>query len=358
MQPDARLLALAGAVPAHSLPQEAVSAAASTAFAGPDSPWPALRQVYANAGIETRQSALPLAELARSRGWRERHALFRPAALDLLERAARDALVRAGLAPEAVDVLLVACSSGLSVPSLDALLLDRLGLRRDVERLPLVGYGCAGGVLGLARAAAMARARPGALVLFLTAELCTLTFRPGDRSRTNLVATALFGDGAAAAVVRAASGEDGARLAAWGEHCWPDSEEVMGWRIEDDGLGVTLSPGLPELLRRDAPSLLDGFLAGQGLGRGEIDHWAPHPGGAKVLAALAEGLELPEAQLEAARAVLRRHGNMSAPTALFVLDEVLQRGASGRVLSLAFGPGFSAAFLLLESRGPWPRPIP
>lgn len=356
MPPDARLLALAGAVPPHSLRQETVCEAAGEAFAGPDSPWPRLRAVYANAGVETRQAALPLAELSLPRGWRERHGLFRTAALDLLESAARDALTGAGLEPPAVDVLLVATSSGLSVPSLDALLLDRLGLRRDVERLPLVGYGCAGGVLGLARAAAMARARPGAVVLFLTVELCTLTFRPGDRSRTNLVATALFGDGAAAAVVRAGRGEAAPRLTAWGEHCWPDSEWVMGWRIEDDGLGVDLAPGLPELLRREAPALLDGFLAGCGLQRGEIDHWAPHPGGAKVLAALAEGLALPEQQLRAAREVLRRHGNMSAPTALFVLDEVLKSGATGRLLSLAFGPGFTAAFLLLETEVPWPIP--
>jgi len=352
MLPDARLLALAGAVPPHSLDQAAVCEAAGEAFAGPESPWPRLQAVYANAGIETRQAALPLAELVRPRGWRERHLLFRAAALDLLEAAAREALTRAALAPDAVDVLLVASSSGLSVPSLDALLLDRLGLRRNVERLPLVGYGCAGGVLGLARAAAMARARPGAVVLFLTVELCTLTFRAGDRSRTNLVATALFGDGAAAAVVRAGGDAAAPRLVAWGEHCWPDSEWVMGWRVEDDGLGVSLAPGLPDLLRRDAPALVDAFLAGQGLERREIDHWAPHPGGSKVLAALAEGLALPEPQLRAARAVLRRHGNMSAPTALFVLDEVLRSGARGRLLSLAFGPGFTAAFLLLETEVP------
>lgn len=354
MQPDPHLLALATAVPPHCLSQRAVSDAAAEVFAGPDSPYPRLHSVYDNAGIDTRQAVLPLSQLAQQRGWRRWHELFRPAALSLLEEAAEGALTQAALKPKDVDAILVACSSGFTVPSLDALLIDRLGLRRDVTRVPLVGYGCAGGVLGLARAAEIARALPGRTVLFLTVEICTLTFRERDHSRTNLVATALFGDGAAAALLRAAPDEPGPALTGWGEYCWPDSEWVMGWSVEDDGLAVCLAPGLPDLLRRDAAGLLQQFLSNQGLSRTEIDHWALHPGGAKVLAALSETLELPEQQLAPARAVLRRHGNMSAPTVLFVLDAVLSAGATGRILSMAFGPGFSAAFLLLEADGRWP----
>lgn len=354
IQPTARLLSVATAVPPFELPQSSVSAAAAELFAGDDSPYPRLRPVYENAGIGMRYGALPLEELAQPRGWHEWHRIFRPAALALLEEVAQKALAEAALAPSQVDTLLVACSTGFTVPSLDALLLDRLPFRRTVERVPLVGYGCAGGLLGLSRAAALARARPGSIVLFLTVELCTLTFRPGDRSRTNLVATALFGDGAAAAVVSCRESGTAPALGASGEHCWPESEWIMGWSVEDDGLAVCLAPGLPDLIRSDGGHRVSSFLAGQGLAPQDVDHWVLHPGGAKVLGAVADCLPVPETQIAPARRVLRDNGNMSAPTVLFVLRDILSAGAAGRLLCLAFGPGFTAAFLLLDASGQWP----
>src|SRR5690625_3298246 len=354
LPPPARLLSLATAVPPYELSQEAVRAAAATIFGGAESPFARLHPVYDNAGIKTRHAVLPLEDLAQPRGWEAWHQLFRPAALGLLEEVARKALAEAGVEASRVDTLLVACSTGFTVPSLDALLLDRLPFPRSVERVPLVGYGCAGGVLGLTRAASLARARPGSIVLFLTAELCTLTFRPGDRSRTNLVATALFGDGAAAAVVSCGGNDKAPSLGAGGEYCWPESEWIMGWSVEDDGLAVRLAPGLPDLIRRDGRRVVQLFLTEQQLSFADIDHWVLHPGGAKVLTALRECLSVSDAELEPARRVLRANGNMSAPTVLFVLEDILTAGTTGRLLCLAFGPGFTGAYLLLDADRPWP----
>ncbi|HLS69070.1 MAG TPA: type III polyketide synthase [Kiloniellales bacterium] len=353
-QPEAKLLSLATAVPPHALSQRAIQAAAAELFAEEHLPVPRLQRIYQNAGIENRYGALPLQQLATARSWRTWHDIFRPAALSLLEEVARQALDRAGLEAAEVDTLLIACSTGFSVPSLDALLLDRLPFRRTVERVPLVGYGCAGGILGLSRAAALTRARPHSVALFLTVELCTLTFRPHDRSRTNQIATALFGDGAAAAVISSGDSSAAPALTASGEYCWPESEEIMGWSVKDDGLAVRLSPGLPDLIRRDGRRVVQLFLTEQQLSFADIDHWVLHPGGAKVLTALRECLSVSDAELEPARRVLRANGNMSAPTVLFVLEDILTAGTTGRLLCLAFGPGFTGAYLLLDADRPWP----
>jgi alkylresorcinol/alkylpyrone synthase len=231
-------------------------------------------------------------------------------------------------------------------PSLDALLIERMSLRRDVARLPVFGLGCAGGALGLARAAEMARARPGQVVLLVVVELCGLTFRADDASKSNLVATALFGDGAAAAVLSTRG--TGPRLAAWGEHTWPDTLDVMGWRIEDDGFGVLFSRDIPTLVRERFSAAAVGWLGRVGLRLDDIDGFILHPGGAKVVAALEEALALPEGRLAHERAILRDYGNMSAATLLFVLERALAAPLPPRSMMGALGPGFSAGFLLVE----------
>jgi alkylresorcinol/alkylpyrone synthase len=202
--------------------------------------------------------------------------------------------------------------------------------------------------LGLARAAALAKATPGTNVLFVVVELCGLTFRRRDQSKSNVIASALFGDGAAAALVSCAG--EGPCLAAWGEHTWPASLDVMGWRVEDDGLGVLFSRDIPTIVRDGFRPALDGFLARHGLVLADIDHFLCHPGGAKVIAALEDAFELQQGGLALARAVLKDFGNMSAATVLFVLDKALAGGAgrSGRSLLSAVGPGFSAGFMILE----------
>ena len=303
--------------------------------------------VYDNAGIECRYSSVPVDWFDNPKDWRERSGLFVDSATDLLEEAAHRCLTNVGMTPKDVDGILVASTTGIATPSLDALLLERMPFRRNVQRLPVFGFGCAGGVLGLARAAALSKAAPGEIWLFLVVELCVPTFRADDKSKSNIIATALFGDGAAAALV--SCGNTGPALTAWGEHTWPDSLDVMGWRIEADGLGVLFSRDIPTLVREKLRPEVEIFLRGQGLNTSDINAWLFHPGGVKVLDALEEGFDLPANGLDHARAVLRNYGNMSAATVMFVLERALSDGADGRLLAGALGPGFTAGFLLLDT---------
>jgi alkylresorcinol/alkylpyrone synthase len=344
---EPRLLALTTAVPPHVLRQKHAKTLARRIFAGRGADLERLLPVFDHAGIDTRHSCLPPERHLEPQGWKARNRSYVDHALDLIGSASRAALERASCGPADVGAVVVVSTTGLATPSLDALLIERLALPRDCTRLPIFGLGCVGGVLGLARAAALARQMPDRPVLFAVVELCALTFRTADTSNSNLVAAALFGDGAAAAVL-AASGA-GPVIAEAGEHTWPGSLDVMGWRIEDDGFGVLFSRDIPALVRSRYRSALCGFLDKCGLGLDDIDGFAMHPGGAKVLQALEESLELAPAALADSRAVLRAHGNMSAATVLFVLERMLARDTSGRLLVSALGPGFTAGFLLLET---------
>jgi len=306
-----------------------------------------LLAVYGNAAIEHRHSCVPIEWYAHDHGLGERNRLYIDNAVTLLARAAEAALAAAGVAAGAIDALVTVSTTGIATPSLDALLMERMNFRRDVQRLPIFGLGCAGGVLGLARAASLVRAMPGARVLFMVVELCALTFRPADRSKSNLIATALFGDGAAAAVIGDGYGP---AIAGAAEHTWPGSLDVMGWEIADDGFGVLFSRDIPRLVRERMRGAAETALAGQGLGLDDIDDFICHPGGAKVIDALEDAYGLARGGLAQCRAVLRDHGNMSAATVMFVLDRMLPLAAGGRYLLSALGPGFTAAFLTLETR--------
>jgi alkylresorcinol/alkylpyrone synthase len=332
-------VALATAVPNHVLRQSEVVERARLLFQDRIDDFARLLPVYGNAGIETRHSCVPLDWYGRPAGWRERNELYLRHALDLIERAALRFLDRASLSASDVDALVTVSSTGVATPSLDARLMERLPFRRDVERLPIFGLGCAGGALGLAQA--------GARVLLLVVELCGITFRSGDSSKSNVVASALFADGAAAVLVSSADADQGPRIVSWGEHTWPDSLDVMGWRVEDDGLGVQFSRDIPTIIRRDYAAALDAFLIARGVGRADLGGLALHPGGTKVVEALEDVFNLPQGGLAEARDVLRRFGNMSAQTVLFVLQEVLREPSKGHILVSALGPGFTTAFVTL-----------
>ena len=345
--PITRLHGLATAVPPYVVRQDDVMARAGDLLPGLDGDTLArLRPVYGNAGIETRHSCVPADWYERPHGWAEKNALYVENAVDLLERAAGEAIAHAGLEIGDVDVIVSVSTTGIATPSLDARLMERLDMRRDVARAPIFGLGCAGGVLGLARAASFARAAPGCTVLLAVVELCALTFRQSDTSTSNVVGTALFGDGAAAAIVRCAA--TGPAIAAAGEHTWPDTLDIMGWSVEDDGLGVIFSRDIPALTRTEFPVVMRAFLDSNGLTLADIDEFVCHPGGAKVLAALEDAFELAPGALDVSRGVLNDYGNMSAVTVLFVLQRTLAAGRRGRFLLSALGPGFTAAFLTLE----------
>ena len=351
--PNARLGALATAVPEHVLNQEDVMRGAAKLFQGSFHDFDRLIPVFKNAAIGMRYSCVPIDWYLQEHSFAERNALFVENAVDLLEKAVLRCLESAGLAIDEVDSLVISSTSGIAAPSLDALLVERLQMRRNVQRLPIFGLGCAGGVIGMARAGALARATPGSNVVFAVVELCGLTFRFNDRSKSNVIATALFGDGAAAAVVN--TDMEGPELSAWGEHTWPDTLEIMGWRIEDDGFGVLFSRDIPNLVRNKMRDAAVEFLAGNGLELQDIDEFVCHPGGAKVLTALEEAFGLQTGGLEHGRETLRKYGNMSAATIMFVLERSLQHAAASgggtngvkRMMS-SLGPGFTAGFLVLE----------
>lgn len=346
-----RILGLATAWPEHVIGQQDVEAYCSRIFGGDDQWFARLAAVYGNTGIELRHVCMPLEWYAGPHGWPERMGLFESHALDLLEAAADRALAVAELAPSEIDAVLTICTTGFTTPSLDALLIDRMGLRSDVRRLPIFGLGCAGGVLGLARADESARATPGANVLLLGVELCSLTFRAQEQSKANVVASALFGDGAAAVVLSA--GDGAARpslpeLLGAGEHTWPGSRDVMGWRVEDDGFGVVFSRHIPALIRRDFKGVVAEFLRRGESPQSHLAGYLFHPGGGKVLAAYEQALGLGPDDLRHSREVLRTCGNVSSISVLAVLERALGDARPGPHLMAALGPGFTAAMMLID----------
>jgi len=348
MPANPRLLSIATAVPPYPLDQNAVIRRVQALFDGAPS-LERLLPVFTNTGIRTRYSCVPIEWYDRPHGWAERNRAYIAGALDLLESTAQRLFDRAGIDKHQVDAIVTVSTTGIATPSLDALLIERMGLRRDVRRLPIFGLGCAGGVVGLARAAGQALAAPGETVLFLVVELCALSFRRDDWSKSNIVATALFGDGAAGALLSTAG--RGPAIIATGEHTWPGSLEVMGWDVADDGFSAVFSRDIPQLVATRLRGVADKFLDRHGLALDAVDRFVCHPGGIKVLAALEEAFGLPKGALAWARRVLRDYGNMSAATVMFVLEQMLAEAPRWKLaLMNALGPGFTAGFLVLDNR--------
>jgi len=342
------LLAVATAVPKHELGQREIAQRARNVFdAVGVADLDRMVAVFGNAGINTRYSTVPVGWYDQPHGWAERNALYLEHALALIEEAARKCLARAKLDAQDIDAIVTVSTTGIATPSLDAMLMGRLALRSETRRLPVFGLGCAGGVIGFSRAADLARAAPQSRILFLVVELCALSFRRDDFSKSNLVATALFGDGAAAAIISCQG--QGPALLQGGEYTWPHSLDIMGWDVAEDGLKAIFSRDIPALVRRDLRDATKSFLSAQGLSLDAIEHFICHPGGAKVITALEEAFGLDDGKLAMARSVLRDYGNMSAATVLFVLDRTLRDGAKGRMLMTVLGPGFTAAFQLLDA---------
>ena len=342
------LLSLATAVPADVIAQDEAREVARAAFGGKPALFNRLASVFDNAGIARRHIVAPILWYQQPHGWRDRNDLYLEAAQHLFERAAADAIARAGLEPGQIDGVVSVSTTGIATPSLEARAGPKLGLRDDVRRVPIFGLGCAGGVGGLATAARLAGAEPGTNWLFVTVETCSISIRLDSDDPAAIVATALFGDGAAAAVV--SSGADkGIRITGAAEKLWPETQRIMGWDVEDPGLAVVFDRAIPPFIEAELAGAVDSMLASLGLRRGDIDRFCCHPGGVKVIDAIESALDLPQGELNLEREVLHDYGNMSAPTVLFVLDRLIQRGLPPRVMMIAFGPGFTCAGLALEA---------
>ena len=340
MSQSAKLVSLATAVPPHKILQRDAASAAYHGFSHRFADYERLSKVFESSGIKTRYAVKPLEWYLQPLGWPERAAAYIEGACDLYCQAATKALDEAGLSGRDIDTVITVSSTGIATPSLDARVAQRMGFRDDVERVPVFGLGCAGGVAGISIARRMAQSRPGTNVLMVTVELCTLSFRLDELSKANIVATALFGDGAAACVV-SADDSGSPSLETSGQHTWPGTLDIMGWSVEPDGLGVIFDRAIPPFAEANIEPAISGILARGGLSTEEVDRFVCHPGGAKVIRSLERAFSLGQGALDHERDVLSDFGNMSAPTVLFVMRRVMNAGLPRRSLMLAMGPGFS-----------------
>ena len=311
-------------------------------------------QIFANAGIDRRYLARPPAFYLQERGLTARNGAYAEVAPALGEAAARGALEAAGVAASEVDVVIDTSCTGVLIPALDAYLVEALGLRRDVRRLPLTEVGCAAGATSVAVAAELVRARPSATVLCVSVEMPSLTLQLHDGSRANLVSSAIFGDGAAAAVVTGQAPEGPAlEVLASRTILFEDSRDVMGFELGTEGFRIVLSQRIPRLVRKHLRDEVDAFLEAKGLGVADCGFAVVHPGGTKVLDNVRDCLGLKEADVACSRQVLRDYGNLSSASVHFVAQAMWEAGAipSDRFgLMIAMGPGFTLEMLLLKSR--------
>lgn len=328
-----------------------------------------LDRLHRSAKVGSRHMTLPLERYEELDGFGASNDVFIAAATALGAQAVQGALRTAGLTAADVDLLIFTSVTGIATPSIDARLVGRLGLRPDVKRLPLFGLGCAGGAAGLARMHDYLLGRPDDVAVLLSVELCSLTFQRNDASMANLVATGLFGDGAAAVVAYGAGRPERAECSERSErsersdetvgptivdtrsHLYPDTGRVMGWDIKNTGFQVVLDPQVPDVVRRYLADDVEGFLGDHGIKPKDVTAWVCHPGGPKVLQAVTEALDLPDDALDVTWRHLADVGNLSSSSVLHVLrDTLAQRrpppGTPG--VLLAMGPGFACELVLLR----------
>jgi alkylresorcinol/alkylpyrone synthase len=357
------ILSVGTAVPAHEVLQGEVAEFSLRHFSGKLARHSQLMGIFANTQIDKRYFAKPLIWFSEpDHSFRERNDIYIRTAESLSIAAAEQALARAGVLAQDIDHIVFVSTTGLATPSIDAKLIAKMGMKPTTKRAPIWGLGCAGGVAGLARAAEFTQAHPDALALLVCVEMCSITFQFHDFSKKNFVATALFADGAAAAVI---AGDSRMGNAEWGmgnaesplkfvgshSHLFPNSENVMGWDVVDTGLSVVFAPEIPARIARDMQPVVNDFLQMHSISPRDIDHFVMHPGGARVIEAYQEAFGLQNGELRHTAGVLRDYGNMSSPTVLFVLERAMNEGKikpDETVLLGALGPGFSSELALLK----------
>lgn len=343
-----KVLAIGTAVPGHSLAQAEIKQFAASLFRSQLMHIDRLLPVFDNGCIKKRHLAKPLAWYGEKHSFAQANEQYAAEALKLAEVAAQEAIERAGISPERIGLVVFVSSTGIATPTLDARLIQNLGLSLHTSRVPIWGLGCAGGVSGLARAAELYGGGNYEAGLLIAVELCSLTFQRDDFSKSNLVGTSIFADGAAAVVL--SSNGEGPEIIGSCSMLFPDTEDVMGWELIDSGFKVRFSRDIPSIIRNNLLDLLNQACQRWGVDPNEIVHYIVHPGGAKVLAAYADSLGIPDHCLQPGYEVLSANGNMSSCSVLFVLNEFLHdvppSGDYG--VMLALGPGFSSEQVLFR----------
>jgi alkylresorcinol/alkylpyrone synthase len=346
-----RIAAVTSALPPHRHRQADLAAATADLCALPPGRRALLDRLYTNAGVDTRHTVLPLTGYRRLDGIGSVNDTYIEHATELGLQAVDSALRQAGVTAEDVDLFVTTSVTGVSVPSVDARLVPRLGMRPDVKRVPMFGLGCVGGAAGLSRIHDYLRAWPDHTAVLLAVELCSLNVPLVDATVPDLVVSALFGDGAGAVVVRGANRDAaGVRIVATRSELCPNTHDVLGWRLGPQGFRIVLTTELAEVVERELGGVVKRFLADHGLQVPDVVAWVVHPGGPKVIDAVRDSLELPEDRVATARASLAEAGNLSSASIVHVLNKELAApdGEPGPMVVVGLGPGVSIELLLLE----------
>ena len=348
----ATIAGAATAVPPHLLTREIVKHHMKDVFSLEGRQLEAIYTVIDNSQIDQRHSVFPVEYIIEPRPLAQINVEYREKAIELGLQATKDALAQADMSASDIDLFLTVSCTGVMIPSLDAYIATEMGFRPDVRRLPITELGCAAGAAGLGRAWEYLSAFPDRTALLVAVELPTLTFQRKDFSQANLISAVLFGDGAAGVVITGREAV-GPRILASESFLFPQSLDAMGFDLRDSGFHIVLSKDVPQLIRDRVKGLVDGFLARQGLLREDISAFLLHPGGQKLLSFMESELGLTRSETEISWDVLRRFGNLSSASVLFILQEFLAKrempsGSYG--ILMAFGPGFTAEMILMQ----WP----